>query len=176
MRHWLFVVMALLLVAAPLVAVACGEEETDQATDSASPATVATDIVDTAVADGRFGTLVQALQAAGLDAELKKAGPYAVFAPTDAAFEKLPAGTVDELLADPKRELTTLLTFHVVPEELAPADARAGASVETVMGEKLFTITGKDGKLYVNNVEIVDVVETSNGVVYVIDDVLPLPD
>jgi uncharacterized surface protein with fasciclin (FAS1) repeats len=92
------------------------------------------DIVDTAVAAGSFNTLVKAVQAAGLVETLKGPGPFTVFAPTDEAFAKLPAGTVEGLLANPEK-LKEVLTYHVVPGKVMAADVRPG-SVGTVQGSK----------------------------------------
>src|SRR5690606_30000616 len=83
------------------------------------------DIVDTAVSAGQFNTLVKAVQAAGLVDTLKSEGPFTVFAPTDAAFAKLPAGTVEALLADPEK-LRAILTYHVVPGKIMARDVRPG--------------------------------------------------
>ncbi|MBP6525652.1 MAG: fasciclin domain-containing protein [Dermatophilaceae bacterium] len=139
----------------------------------------ASDIVDTAVAAGDFTTLAAALTAAELVDTLKGTGPFTVFAPTDAAFEKLPAGTVDTLLKDPKGDLTQILTYHVVPGKVMAAD------VVKLDGQKVATVQG--GELTVNvdgdKVSLTDVagntvnvtatdVEASNGVIHVIDAVL----
>jgi transforming growth factor-beta-induced protein len=133
------------------------------------------DIVDTAVADGRFKTLVAAVQAAGLVDTLKGKGPFTVFAPTDDAFAKLPAGTVDALLKDlPK--LKDILLYHVVPGKVMAADVLKldGKMVDTALMDQQIKITVKDGKVYLNdNVQVIITdVETSNGVIHVIDTVL----
>lgn len=133
------------------------------------------DIVDTAVADGRFKTLVSAVQAAGLVDTLKGKGPFTVFAPTDDAFAKLPAGTVDALLKDlPK--LKDILLYHVVPGKVMAADVLKldGKMVDTALMDQQVKITVKDGKVYLNdNVQVIITdVETSNGVIHVIDTVL----
>ena len=120
------------------------------------------DIVDTAVAAGSFSTLVEAVQAAGLAGTLKGDGPYTVFAPTDEAFAKLPAGTLEALLAD-KDQLTKVLTYHVVPGKL-------DASQVTGM-TRLATVEGSD--LPVSSISITDTdIMTSNGIIHVIDEVL----
>ena len=133
------------------------------------------DIVDTAVADGRFKTLVAAVQAAGLVDTLKGKGPFTVFAPTDDAFAKLPAGTVDALLKDlPK--LKDILLYHVVPGKVMASDVLKldGKMVDTALMDQQVKITVKDGKVYLNdNVQVIITdVETSNGVIHVIDTVL----
>ena len=142
------------------------------------PDTSAQDIVDTAVSDGRFTTLAAALQAAGLVDTLKGEGPFTVFAPTDDAFAKLPAGTVDALLQDIP-QLTDILLYHVVPGKVMAADVVKldGQSAETALEGKSIDISVKDGKVMLNgNVEVVITdVEASNGVIHVIDSVLLPP-
>ena len=130
---------------------------------------MAQDVVDTAVKAGNFTTLVAAVKAAGLVDTLKGPGPFTVFAPTDAAFAKVPKATLDALLAD-KAALTKVLTYHVVPGKVMAADVKAG-KVKTVEGQDL-TITTKGGVM-VNNAKVVatDVV-ASNGVIHAIDTVL----
>jgi len=137
------------------------------------------DIVDTAVADGRFTTLVAAVQAAGLVDTLKGAGPFTVFAPTDEAFAKLPAGTVETLLKPENLEtLKNILLYHVVSGNVMAADVVTldGKTADTVAGSAV-NISVKDGKVYLNEnaqVIITDIV-TSNGVIHVIDTVLTPP-
>ena len=106
---------------------------------STTEAMATADIVDTAVAAGDFTTLAAALTAAGLVETLKGPGPFTVFAPTDAAFESFPAGTVDTLLKDPKGDLTQILTYHVVPGKVMAADVLTmdGQKVKTVQGGEL---------------------------------------
>jgi len=131
------------------------------------------DIVDTAVADGRFTTLAAALGAADLIETLKGEGPFTVFAPTDDAFAKLPAGTVESLLLpENKQTLIDILLYHVVAGKVVAADVVTLTEAETVLGQNV-TITVKDGKVYVNDSEVIitDIV-TSNGVIHVIDAVL----
>ncbi len=135
------------------------------------------DIVDTAVADGRFTTLVAAVQAAGLVDTLKGEGPFTVFAPTDDAFAKLPAGTVEDLLKPENLEtLQNILLYHVVPGKVMAADVVGldGQMVDTALEGKQLTVSVKDGKVYLNdNVEVIITdVEASNGVIHVIDTVL----
>ena len=128
------------------------------------------DIVDTAIAAGSFKTLVTAIQAAGLVDTLKGKGPFTVFAPTDAAFAKLPAGTVDALLKD-KAKLAGILTYHVVPAEVMAKDVKPG-DVKTVNGQSI-KITVAGGKVMVNNATVTSTdIVASNGVIHVIDTVL----
>lgn len=131
------------------------------------------DIVDTAVAAGSFKTLATALTAAGLIDTLKGAGPFTVFAPTDEAFAKLPAGTVEALLKD-KAKLASILTYHVVAGKVMAADVTAG-DVPSVEGSNI-TVT-VDGGVKLNgaaNVIATDVA-ASNGVIHVIDAVILPP-
>jgi len=135
------------------------------------------DIVDTAIADGRFTTLVAAVQAAGLVDTLKGEGPFTVFAPTDEAFAKLPAGTVEDLLKPENLEtLTNILLYHVVPGKVMAADVVQldGQMVDTALEGQQIKITVKDGKVYLNDTVqvIITDIETSNGVIHVIDTVL----
>ena len=135
---------------------------------------MAHDIVDTAVAAGSFSTLVAAVQAAGLVETLKGAGPFTVFAPTDAAFAALPAGTVEGLLEPgAKAQLTRILTYHVVPGRVMSSDL-AGKSVSpaTVEGSAVHVdATGGDVKVNTATVATADI-ECTNGVIHVIDAVL----
>ena len=129
----------------------------------------AKDIVDTAIDAGQFKTLVAAVKAAGLVDTLKGTGPFTVFAPTDAAFAKLPAGTVDALLKDPKK-LASILTYHVVAGKVMAKDVKAG-QVKSVQGSMLTIKT--DGGVMLDNAKVVatDVV-ADNGVIHVIDTVV----
>lgn len=134
----------------------------------------AADIVDTAVAAGSFTTLVSAVKAAGLVHTLKSKGPFTVFAPNDAAFSKLPPGTVDSLLKD-KAKLAAILKYHVIPGRVKAADV-VGKSlkVATVEGQRL-SIDGTAG-VKVNDATVVQPdIEASNGVIHVIDTVLLPP-
>jgi uncharacterized surface protein with fasciclin (FAS1) repeats len=136
---------------------------------AASLAVQAKDIVDTAVAAGSFKTLATALQAAGLVETLKGPGPFTVFAPTDAAFAKIPKADLDALLKD-KAKLTAVLTYHVVPGRVMAKDVKAG-SVKTVQGGML--TLGTTGGVTVNNAKVVQAdVVASNGVIHVIDTVV----
>jgi uncharacterized surface protein with fasciclin (FAS1) repeats len=137
------------------------------------------DIVDTAVAAGEFTTLAAAVTAAGLVDTLKGPGPFTVFAPTDSAFAKLPAGTVDELLKEPTGQLAEILKYHVVAGKVMAADVVKldGQKVATVQGAEL-TVEVADGKVVLvdaagNRINVVTTdVEASNGVIHVIDGVL----
>jgi uncharacterized surface protein with fasciclin (FAS1) repeats len=129
------------------------------------------DIVDTAVAAGSFNTLVAAVKAAGLVETLKGKGPFTVFAPTDEAFAKLPAGTVEALLKD-KEKLTKILLYHVVSGNVMAKDVVKLKSAKTVQGSSV-KITAKDGKVMVDNANVVKTdIATSNGVIHVIDTVI----
>jgi uncharacterized surface protein with fasciclin (FAS1) repeats len=131
------------------------------------------DIVDTAVAAGSFKTLVAALQAAGLADTLKGKGPFTVFAPTDEAFAKLPAGTVDDLLKpENKEKLKAILLYHVVAGKVTSKEVVKLHSAKTLNGASL-TIMVMDGKVMVDNATVVKAdVAASNGVIHVIDSVL----
>jgi uncharacterized surface protein with fasciclin (FAS1) repeats len=133
------------------------------------------DIVDTAVAAGDFTTLAAALEAAGLVDTLKGEGPFTVFAPTDAAFASLPAGTVEGLLADVPA-LTDVLLYHVVSGQVLAADVVGLSAAPTVQGSDI-SIEVVDGKVILNgNVEVVTTdILASNGVIHVIDGVLLPP-
>ncbi|MDX2035550.1 MAG: fasciclin domain-containing protein [Isosphaeraceae bacterium] len=136
------------------------------------------DIVDTAVAAGSFKTLVAAVQAAGLVDTLKGTGPFTVFAPTDEAFAKLPAGTVESLLRpENKAKLVAILTYHVVPGKVVAADVVQlnGRSAKTVQGAEA-PIRVENGSVFVGTAKVLktDIV-TSNGVIHVIDSVLLPP-
>ena len=128
------------------------------------------DIVDTAVSAGTFETLVAAVKAAGLVDTLKGDGPFTVFAPNDEAFAKLPAGTVEGLLKDPKK-LAAILTYHVVAGKNVAADVVAAESFETVQGQNL-TVDTSDGVTIGGAKVLTTDVMTSNGVIHVIDTVL----
>lgn len=133
------------------------------------------DIVDTARKAGGFETLLTAVEAAGLSDTLKGAGPFTVFAPKDAAFAALPAGTVEELLKPENREkLTGILTYHVVPAKVMSADLSEGLKAKTVQGAEV-TVTLEGGaKVDDARVTTADVV-ASNGVIHVIDKVIMPP-
>src|SRR5215213_11494750 len=112
------------------------------------------DIVDTAVAAGQFKTLAAALKAAGLIDTLKGAGPFTVFAPTDEAFAKLPAGTVEDLLKpENKEKLVSILTYHVVPAKATAADVGGMTSAKTVNGKEI-KLKADGGKVMVNDATV----------------------
>jgi uncharacterized surface protein with fasciclin (FAS1) repeats len=131
------------------------------------------DIVDTAVGAGQFTTLVAAVQAAGLVDTLKGPGPFTVFAPTDAAFAKLPGGTVQNLLKPENRAtLTRILTYHVVPGRVLSTDLAGKTAAPVTVQGGLLTVDGRSG-VKVNDATVVGAdVLTSNGVIHVIDTVL----
>jgi uncharacterized surface protein with fasciclin (FAS1) repeats len=133
----------------------------------------AADIVDTAIAAGQFNTLVAAVQAAGLVDTLKSEGPFTVFAPTDDAFAKLPAGTVESLLLPENRDtLVAILTYHVVPGKIMSADiAGAVTEVASVQGGML-AVNATDGVKINDATVIIADIETDNGVIHVIDTVI----
>ena len=137
--------------------------------------TAPADIVDTAISAGSFTTLVAAVEAAGLVDTLKGEGPFTVFAPTDEAFAALPKETLDALLADPSGDLTQILLYHVVPGKVMAADVTDGLEAATVQGSTVkFTVA--DGKVMINDATIVTTdIETSNGVIHVIDAVILPP-
>jgi uncharacterized surface protein with fasciclin (FAS1) repeats len=136
--------------------------------------TMAPDIVDTAVNAGEFTTLTMALDAAGLVDTLKGPGPFTFFAPTDAAFAKLPAGTLDSLLADPDK-LRAVLTYHVVSGEVTAADAAKLHAATTIEGEDL-SISANDGGVQIDNASVTQPdIKASNGIIHVIDTVILPP-
>ncbi|MFK7869001.1 MAG: fasciclin domain-containing protein [Roseobacter sp.] len=148
------------------------------AVSACTPADTGSDIVDIAAADGNFTTLVAAVQAAGLVDTLKGPGPFTVFAPTDAAFAALPAGTVESLLLPENKDtLVSVLTYHVLPGSVQAADVLgAVADVATVQGSTV-RVNGTGGKagpaVKVNDANVIqaDILAT-NGVIHVIDKVL----
>jgi uncharacterized surface protein with fasciclin (FAS1) repeats len=133
------------------------------------------DIVDTAVGAGTFTTLVAAVEAAGLVETLKGPGPFTVFAPTDAAFAALPAGTVEDLLKpENKDKLVAILTYHVIPAKVMSTDLTEGQKAATVNGAEV-TIT-LEGGAKVNGAPISTAdIEATNGVIHVIDQVILPP-
>ena len=154
-------------VAATVIGIAAG---------SASAYAADKDIVDTAVAAGQFKTLAAALTAAGLVDTLKGPGPFTVFAPTDAAFAKLPAGTVDTLLKpESKAKLTAILTYHVVAGKVMAADVVKLKEAKTVNGA-MVAVKVDGGNVMINNAKVTTAdIEASNGVIHVIDTVLLPP-
>jgi uncharacterized surface protein with fasciclin (FAS1) repeats len=130
-------------------------------------------IVDTAVAAGSFNTLAKALKAADLVATLEGPGPFTVFAPTDEAFAKLPAGTLDNLLKpENKDKLRRILTYHVVAGDVRAADAAKLRSVKAVSGDTM-TLTFRDGEVHVDDAAVTKAdIAASNSVIHVIDSVI----
>ncbi|GFE64915.1 fasciclin domain-containing protein [Litoreibacter roseus] len=134
------------------------------------------DIVDTAQSAGSFNTLLAAAEAAGLVETLKGDGPFTVFAPTDAAFEALPEGTVDELLLpENKDRLTSILTYHVVPGKVMSTDLSDGMTADTVQGAAVEISTANGVTVEGANVSQADI-EAENGVIHVIDSVILPPE
>lgn len=131
------------------------------------------DIVDTAAEAGTFNTLIAAVQAAGLGEVLKGDGPFTVFAPTDEAFAKLPAGTLESLLKpENKEQLKAILTYHVVAGKVTAADVVKLASARTVQGQSV-AIAVDGANVAVDNANVVKAdIEASNGVIHVIDAVI----
>ena len=131
------------------------------------------DIIDVAVENGSFTTLVTAIKAAGLVDTLKGEGPFTVFAPTDEAFAKLPQGTLEMLLLpENKEKLVSVLTYHVVAGKVMAADVMKIDSAATLQGQKV-TVNTMDGKVMIDDAQVVIAdVEASNGVIHVIDNVL----
>jgi uncharacterized surface protein with fasciclin (FAS1) repeats len=131
------------------------------------------DIVDTAVGAGSFNTLVAAVQAADLVDTLKGEGPFTVFAPTDDAFAKLPAGTVEDLLKpENKDKLKAVLTYHVVSGKYMAKDVATMKMADTVNGQSVM-ISMDAGNVMVDNAKVVQAdIECSNGVIHVIDTVI----
>ena len=157
-----FIVVVALLVTGVTTALAAPAHQANQT------------IVDIAVNDGRFTTLVSALQAANLVDTLNGEGPFTVFAPTDDAFKALPDGTLDALVADIPA-LTNVLLYHVVPGKVMAADVVNLTSANTVEGQPI-SIKVQDGTVMVNNAKVIITdIEASNGVIHVIDAVLIPP-
>jgi uncharacterized surface protein with fasciclin (FAS1) repeats len=181
--------IALPVAAFALLAAACSGETPPPASTPAPAAETMTpapapaaaeakDIVDTAVGAGQFSTLVAAVQAAGLESTLRGPGPFTVFAPTDAAFAALPAGTVDDLLKpENKDKLTAILTYHVLPAEvMSSAIGTQSMDAATVQGKPLKVDGSMAGKVMINDATVVSAdVDASNGVIHVIDKVLMPP-
>ena len=182
-------------VSLTLALAACGDDNGDDAettgteTTSASEATTTDDaatddaaegdIVDTAAAAGEFNTLITAVQAAELEETLRGEGPYTVLAPTDEAFEALPDGTLDDLLADPTGDLADILKYHVIEGAVMADDVAGmeGETVATVQGEELTIEVDGDNVSFVDatgnssQVTMADV-EATNGVIHALDGVL----
>ena len=179
-----FLLLGFALSAVFLLFVACGSDEKESESEATAPASmqapdvsvpeapmVSDTIVDVAVADGRFGTLVTALQAAELDSVLSGEGEFTVFAPTDEAFAKLPEGTLDSLLADVPA-LKDVLLYHVVSGTVLAADVVALDSAATLQGQEVsISVMGESVMVDESNVVITDIA-ASNGVIHVVDAVL----
>ena len=136
-----------------------------------SSRTASQDIVDTAMGAGDFNTLTKALKAADLVETLKGDGPFTVFAPTDEAFSKLPAGALDELLKD-KKKLAAILTYHVVPGSVTSEQVVKLQDAKTVNGQSI-KISAMHGNVMVDNAKVVKAdIKASNGVIHVIDSVM----
>jgi len=161
-RNSLMLTVVLALATAPAFAGDCGATMAKQAS---------ADIVETAVAAGSFDTLVAAVKAAGLVETLQSDGPFTVFAPTDEAFSKLPEGAVESLLANPD-QLREVLLYHVVPGRVMAADVVNLDRATTAQGQDL-AIRTSDGSVSINEARVTTAdIETSNGVIHVIDSVL----
>jgi len=177
-KPFLLVSLAVVLVlaaCAPSATVTAPEEPKPTATPipepTQEPAPEMLDIVDTAVADGRFTTLVAAVEAAGLVDALKGEGPLTVFAPTDDAFAALPEGTVDALLADIPA-LTDVLLYHVVDGKVSSDQVVELSQAQTLQGQYV-DIQVEDGKVMIDNAQVIITdIETSNGIIHVIDSVI----
>ncbi len=177
-RLMLFALVAVLALAAcaPAATPAPTAAPTNTPMPMPTPTPAPQTIVDIAVADGRFTTLVAAVQAAGLVETLAGEGPFTVFAPTDEAFAKLPAGTLEELLKpENKQQLTDILLYHVVAGKVMAADVVNLSEAETALGEKV-AIKVEDGKVFINEAQVIITdIEASNGVIHVIDTVILPP-
>lgn len=187
MNHSMLLTLAAVVVYATPVCAAekCGSKQAKQVASAPSHLVVArpgettskskqsADIVDTAVSAGQFTTLVAAVKAAGLVDTLKGDGPFTVFAPSDAAFGKLPQGTVTELLKpENKEKLQSILTYHVVPGKVTAADVTELSLAKTVQGQYI-DIATSNGKVNVDQATVVKAdIMTSNGVIHVIDQVI----
>lgn len=184
MRNRFLMTSAALVLGLSLVGAACSDDESsdetttteaaaEETTTTAAEAMADETIVDIAAGNEDFSTLVTAVTEAGLAETLSGEGPFTVFAPTNAAFEALPAGTLDTLLADPTGDLTDILKLHVISGEVTSAQAAeaVGTCVETLGGKVLVSQQGED--LYFGGAKITDVdIEASNGVIHVIDGVV----
>ena len=142
-------------------------------TDLAKAESMDKDIVEVAASSGSFKTLIAAAQAAGLVEALKGQGPLTVFAPTDEAFAKLPAGTVENLLKpENKDKLTAVLTYHVVPGRVTAGEVVNLSSAKTINGRAL-QISSMDGKVMIDNARVTATdIMASNGIIHVIDSVV----
>jgi transforming growth factor-beta-induced protein len=168
-----------MLVAACLLAAGCTQPATTPVTPTATATAPTTpgakNIVETTVADGRFTTLAAAVAAANLTGTLSGTGPFTVFAPTDDAFRKLPAGTVEMLLKDPQGQLKEILLYHVVPGKLMAADIQQVNVLKTVQGGNL-TVSTVNGSVMIDDAKVIIAnINTSNGEIHGIDAILIPP-
>jgi uncharacterized surface protein with fasciclin (FAS1) repeats len=178
LKRWITAVVVVLVVAAPRVLGACGDEDEGAGGTSPSPTPSGTgapreDLADSLTASG-LTTLAAAAETAGLSERLRGEGPYTVFAPTDAAFGDLPSGLLMRVLRDPGL-VGELAGYHLVEGEVRSTDLTDGTTLTTVQGDEL-AISVRDGAAYVNDVLIsTPDLEASNGVIHVIDEVLLPP-
>jgi uncharacterized surface protein with fasciclin (FAS1) repeats len=172
MKKVLTVALCLLLCVALLN---CAKKKEEAPKTEAQQVAPLPDIISLAMSDGRFTTLVKAIEAAGLVDTLKSEGPFTVFAPTDSAFMKLPPGTVDGLLGDIPT-LRNLLLYHVVVGKMMAADIALVKKLGSAAGDSI-TVTGMpDGKVMVNDANVIQAdVNAKNGVIHAIDKVIMPP-
>ncbi len=167
-------VLFVLLASAMLTVGACtaqGFQGQGEGNASISGGVEETNIMDTLIARGDFGTLVTAIQQAGLEDTLRGSGPFTLFAPTDGAFAVIPQGNLNELLSN-TTELTDVLMNHMVRGELMSSDLMSRNSLETMGGQTL-TVTANGNAIMVNNANVIEAdVEATNGVIHVVDAVL----
>ena len=168
------IAISLALAAAPITMQGAPAKQAAKPTTTTASTTAKSTIVETAVAAGSFKTLVAAVQAAGLVETLSGKGPFTVLAPTDAAFAKLPAGTLEMLLKpENKKQLVDILSYHVVPGVAAYSDAVVKMTeVPTVLGSPI-AVKVVGGKVMLNGATVVAAdVEATNGVIHVVDTVI----
>ncbi|MDN7023856.1 fasciclin domain-containing protein [Methanoculleus sp. FWC-SCC1] len=171
MKYSMVVLVALIV---GLLVLCCGCT-TEQPANETGNETTGQTIVEIAAADPQFSTLVAAVQAANLTDALSQEGPYTVFAPTDAAFEALPAGTLDQLMQDPEGDLQQILLYHVVPGRYMASDLAQLNSLETLEGSTL-SVNATDGAVTIDDAIVIQSdIEASNGVIHVIDAVMVPP-
>jgi len=174
-KRFLTLTAVALLTAGNVFAQSCPSQQSQCSSQTVSVSTTVQDkdIIDTAVGAGSFNTLAAALKAGGLIDTLKGRGPFTVFAPTDEAFAKLPAGTVEALLKpENKDQLVSILTYHVVPGKVMSGDVVKLDSAKTAQGQSV-AIKVVDGKVMIDNATVQSVdINCSNGVIHVIDSVI----
>jgi transforming growth factor-beta-induced protein len=169
MKKIQIILAAMMVAALPGFVIAGGYEKTQGSAESM----MKMDIVDTAVSAGKFNTLVKAVQAADLAETLKSPGPFTVFAPTDEAFAKLPAGTLTDLLKpENKAKLQSILTYHVVAGNVMSTDAVKLTSAKTVNGESFSIRSGSNGLMVDEATVIKADIKASNGIIHMIDRVI----